>query len=88
MTDPQRRDWQKIVAAIKADHLSKTGIELTNWKLGQSVGMNDDGIARLVEKPGAQPRHYEGERLLALHATINSGFPSRRHCGMETNVLP
>lgn len=59
MTEPQRRDWPKIIAEIKA------AAGITRYKLALMVGRNEGTVKGWEE--GCEPKHYDGELLLALH---------------------
>jgi hypothetical protein len=65
---PNRRKWSRIIGEIKAGYLAKHARPLTDYKLGQIVGVSASAIAYLESTDSAQPKHYEGEVLLKLHA--------------------
>lgn len=74
MTDPQRHDWARIIAEIKAGYLARTGKELSDHKLGLMVHLDATSITNL-RRPESQPKHYPGELLLALRSEYSRNFP-------------
>lgn len=76
MTEPQRHDWQNIIAEIKAGYIDRHGRSLTNGKLGASVGLDHSSIRHLEQHADAQPKHHEGERLLEMHREYANGITS------------
>lgn len=66
MTDPQRRDWLKLLAEIKAGYAAREGKPLTTYKLGLMLHMHHTSVEFLLA--GTEPKHFVGEMILALHA--------------------
>lgn len=62
-----RRAWSRIIAEIKAGYLAVERRTLSDYKLGLMVGLDHSSIEHLQKHADAQPRHYEGELLLAVH---------------------
>lgn len=59
MTDPQRQDFARIIAELEAAGVTlHTIAKMTRRQFIQ--------VQRW--KAGSEPRHHEGERLLAMHA--------------------
>lgn len=88
----QRHDWPQIIAEIRAWFFVVEGHELSDYKLGLLSGSDVRAIGRLAEDKHAQPRHYEGERLLQLHRQYRdlqnaTQSAPRNHCAMEINRL-
>ena len=59
MVETVRRDWPKLIAELEA-----AGI--TVYKISLIIQRPYFVVKRW--KSGAEPRHYEGEALLALHS--------------------
>lgn len=59
MTEPQKRDWPKIIAELES-----AGI--TIYKISLMCHRTFNAVKNW--KAGASPKHYEGEMLLAIHA--------------------
>lgn len=69
MTDPQREDWAKLIAELKAHGVSA-------YKLSQMLGVQLFQVQRWIA--GSEPKHFIGERIRSIHAeyvsreTLNS----------------
>ena len=59
MTEPARRDWPQIIRDLEA-----AGVTL--WKISILMHRQFGMIQRW--RDGQEPRHYEGEMLLAIYA--------------------
>jgi hypothetical protein len=67
--EPKRQDWQRIIAEIKTAHEAVYGRRLTNYKLGEMVGLDHSQVEWLETHSGAEPRYYAGARLLLVLAS-------------------
>lgn len=71
MSEPERHDWQKMIAEVRAMYESLYGRILTNYKLGLLMdGIGHETVAILSKR--GEPRHAAGEFLKALHAHLLS----------------
>jgi len=59
LTDPKREDWPAIIAAIEA-----AGI--THYKIACMMHRQYNQVTQW--KKGTEPKHYEGQMLLMIHA--------------------
>lgn len=66
MAETQRRDWPKIISEIEA-----TG--MTTWKIAQMLYKDATTVKNW--KAGGEPKHVDGERLLAIHAERTRIYP-------------
>lgn len=61
MTDPTPHDFASMI-----EDLRNAGI--SHYKLGVMLGRQTVQVQRWAS--GSQPKHYEGECIIAIHATI------------------
>lgn len=66
MVKPAHRNWPRIIAEIKSGYGVHHRKRLSNYKLGLIIG-RDEGTVRGWSE-GTQPKHFDGELLLQLHA--------------------
>lgn len=67
MTDPQRIDFKQIIAELEA-----AGVSI--YKISAMCGRGFNTVKHW--KDGGQPRHFEGQILLAIHAEY-AAIPAR-----------
>ena len=76
MNEPEKHDWPTVIAEIE-----KAGI--TTHKLATMMHREFTQIKRW--KAGSEPKHYEGEMLLLIHAEYVSRGTDNRHYAEHTN---
>lgn len=82
MIEPQQRDWRIIVAQVLE------WANLTQYKLSVLLSVDKKTVAGYLE--GVQPRHWQGELLLALHARYRpkpAAEPMRRENAPMSSTL-
>jgi hypothetical protein len=84
--EAERRDWRDIITRIKIAHEARYGRKLTNYKLGQMVGLDHSQIDWLEQNESAEPRYYAGARLLLVLASyqLRDTSHSPPHTSMQT----
>jgi hypothetical protein len=75
MIEPARRNWPAIIAEIMAWSERPDGHRLTPYKLSVLLGCDKKTIAAYMTHDGPEPRHWQGELLLALHARYRPATP-------------
>lgn len=61
-------DWREFIATLKRLHLMRYGIPLTNYKIGQTVGLDHSQVEWLETKEGAEPRESKAKALREMLA--------------------
>jgi hypothetical protein len=71
LTDPIRHDWPQVIRELEA-------VGITKYKMALMMHRQYVQIQRWAS--GVEPKHYEGEMLLAIHAeqTLQTE-PSEQH---------
>lgn len=76
MTDPKHHDWTQIIAELEA-----AGI--TAYKLSMMCYRTFNTVKHW--KAGGQPKHYEGEMLLAIYAEYVTARTTAKICTTAKN---
>lgn len=80
VADIRREDWRRIISEIKAGFLAIEKRALSNYKLGEMVGLDHSSIERLESIENADAKDYVGRLLRYWHRHYTGKIPiSQQH---------